>query len=149
MKTEISENKNEIELPLVVTVIQPALRRLYNMPGASLNFKLLLKDLRDELEGKVYQALANVRTAQEAVKIATTEEDIETAQKTLDQQYKLADKATITLVAAKIPKSLIPNEDSVLVQRWNETSSDGKKSLNGDYVTEIVNVYKYIIDTEK
>jgi hypothetical protein len=147
MKT--GDLENTIELPTVVTIIQPALRRLYNMPGAGIDFKLLLLDLRDEIEGKVYQAFANVRSAQDKLNVASTEDEKVNAEKTLNQQYKLAEKTTITVASAKIPKSLIPDEKTVLSQRWNENTADGKQNLYGDYVTEVVNIYKYLIDTTK
>ncbi|AYQ31380.1 hypothetical protein [Runella sp. SP2] len=147
MSTKNTENA--IDFAVVVNIIQPALRRLYNMPGAGLDFKLRLKTLRDEVDGKVFQVFSPVREAMKKKEIAGNENQMAEAEQILTQQYQLAEKAKISIDSPKIPKSLLPDEKGVLSQRWNETSTDGQKQLHGDYVTEVVNIYEYLIDAEK
>ena len=65
-----NNTENEIDFVVVVTIIQPALRRLYNMPGAGLDFKLHLKTLRDEVETKVVKGCSGVRDAMKKKEIA-------------------------------------------------------------------------------
>lgn len=150
--TENVANTIKLELPFVGNVILPALTRLYNMKGAPLSFKLAIKKLKEEVDAKRFDALTDIRQVQDLLKIATKKEDIVDLNARLETQYNNAAKKTIE-ISGKLPWSIFPDEEKVLMQHWYENTTNPETgqplTLQGDYVTEVANIYDHLIDPDK
>ncbi|WP_028521960.1 hypothetical protein [Runella limosa] len=151
-KTETTEPvKTVLKLPLVGSTILPAVTRLYAMKGGSLDFKLEIKAMKEQIDAKRYDALTDVRQAQAAMGEAKTKQEIADANSRLETQYKNAAEKTIEVVG-KLPWSLFPDQNTVLSQHWFENvvnpENGQQTSLQGDYITEVANIYEHLIDLE-
>lgn len=142
-----------------------ALSLLFDMVGGKLAFKRIVAALRDELKAEVLDKTVAMENAREELKLAIaaarevarkegrqvedTKDVIEVAKKYEDLK-KVAYAKTIEFKSAKIPASLIPDEDTVLIRQYSYPYTDpttGQQAYKqGDYVTLIAVIWDDLID---
>jgi hypothetical protein len=127
----------------------PALTTLFKMQGGSLQYKLKVKYLRDELNAKQFVALQPVREADALRKLAKTESEKAAMEETFQAQFNLAVEKEIEVNSAKIPFNLVPSEE-ILARPYTEqtTQPNGQIAyVQGDYTTLIATIYDDLIET--
>jgi hypothetical protein len=161
-KEKSSETKVKVGKAYAIYV--SALGRLFDMVGGSLKFKLAIKRMKEEMQTKVFVETAAVRDASEVLKVAITKKNQEAqakgvqpidtpevieARKTMDSVCAVADEKEITLIASKIPLSLVPDE-TILARQFSFQEADPEtgnpKYVQGDYTTLVAAIYDDLID---
>ena len=156
---------NKVNLGKAAEKYIEALSLLFDMVGGKLTFKRIVAALRDELSAKVYSETTAIRDAHAELKIAIAEareaarkegrqvEDtpqVIAAGKKYEDVKKTAYEKAIEFKSPKIPVSLIPDEDTILVRQYSYPYTDpmtGQQAYkHGDYTTLIAVIWDDLID---
>lgn len=129
----------------------PKLNILYKMQRGSLLLTLKIRKMRDEIDAKMFAALASVREADALRKEAKTEKEKLETETRFQNQLTVVSENEIEINSSKIPFSLLPDE-SVLAAGYSEPVSQPNGQITyiqGDYITIVSDLYGILIEEDE